>query len=363
MSALISKQYLVASKARILRELLDVNAIFCLAIFIATALLSTQSGSDGVYTAEILILLHIFFWNTYIISYEQLLMGNHGRELTAIGVTSTIVITVGMSCFAVYYWFYAVEILPAANCGAFGFLFAKLSLDGGARTFFKIVAVINMVVWGISFLLLVGYAVPYLLLGLVRMLYYSTRHGILVSLKRVLSSNAEVQASWRNTNKGHTRYVIGLYMGVFAAPRGEVELQGWPQVASKSVFAAGVPQENPIMYAELFSHDQTLTTGRHVWKYISLCIMIFSILAIELIIQWNSISGVYTIRSTGQVIPFIIGIGGLSKVLFTAFVQVFDGDSVWSAKNEAFRLHNGKWVKFPIKTPARRRSWAGELIE
>ena len=66
-SALISKHYLVASNAQILRELLDVNTIFCLAIFIATALLSTQSDSHGARGAEILIMLHIYFGNTYII--------------------------------------------------------------------------------------------------------------------------------------------------------------------------------------------------------------------------------------------------------------------------------------------------------
>ena len=91
--------------------------------------------------------------------------------------------------------------------------------------------------------------------------------------------------------------------------------------------------------------------------------MTFSILAIELIIRWNSISGVYTIGSTGQVIPFTIGIGGLIKVLSTVPAQAFDNDSLWSAKIEAFRMHNGKWAKFPVKAPARRRSWAGERIE
>lgn len=39
------------------------------------------------------------------------------------------------------------------------------------------------------------------------------------------------------------------------------------------------------------------------------------IINIELILSWNSISGIYSITSTGQLIPFIMGVGGLVKVL------------------------------------------------
>lgn len=39
------------------------------------------------------------------------------------------------------------------------------------------------------------------------------------------------------------------------------------------------------------------------------------IVAIELTLAFNSISGVYTMKSTGQLIPFVIGVGGLWTVL------------------------------------------------
>ena len=39
------------------------------------------------------------------------------------------------------------------------------------------------------------------------------------------------------------------------------------------------------------------------------------IIAIELTLTFNSISGIYTIESTGQLIPFIIGVGGLWKTV------------------------------------------------
>ena len=70
-----------------------------------------------------------------------------------------------------------------------------------------------------------------------------------------------------------------------------------------------------------------------------------------------------SITESRQIIPLVIGVGGLCKVVFSIIVRVFDDDSVWSANNEAFRLHDGTWAKFPIRTPARRYSWDGETTK
>jgi hypothetical protein len=53
------------------------------------------------------------------------------------------------------------------------------------------------------------------------------------------------------------------------------------------------------------------------------------IVSIELTLVFNSITGVYDLKSTGQLIPFIVALGGL-----------------WAALNDLF---NEYWkVKFPI---------------
>ena len=46
----------------------------------------------------------------------------------------------------------------------------------------------------------------------------------------------------------------------------------------------------------------------------NLACLIYSIIALEFTLVWNSISEIYTIRNTGQLIPFIIGIVGLIRV-------------------------------------------------
>jgi hypothetical protein len=42
----------------------------------------------------------------------------------------------------------------------------------------------------------------------------------------------------------------------------------------------------------------------------------YSVIGIEMTLYWNSITGVYTINTTGQLIPFVIGLAGLAKVVY-----------------------------------------------
>jgi hypothetical protein len=42
----------------------------------------------------------------------------------------------------------------------------------------------------------------------------------------------------------------------------------------------------------------------------------WSILAVELTLHWNSVEGVYNVKSTGQIIALVVGLGMLVKVLW-----------------------------------------------
>ena len=55
---------------------------------------------------------------------------------------------------------------------------------------------------------------------------------------------------------------------------------------------------------------------------ITLAIVIWTIITVELTLVYNSISGVYTIESTGQLIPFIIGIVGVGKTVDSIMINV-----------------------------------------
>ncbi|KAF8464432.1 hypothetical protein BDZ91DRAFT_849723 [Kalaharituber pfeilii] len=53
------------------------------------------------------------------------------------------------------------------------------------------------------------------------------------------------------------------------------------------------------------------------WKpALAAATMVVCIITVELLITWNNIAGVNTVLNTGQLIPLVIGIGGLLKILF-----------------------------------------------
>lgn len=65
-----------------------------------------------------------------------------------------------------------------------------------------------------------------------------------------------------------------------------------------------------------------------LWKrfsiVFSLASMLWFLLSIELTLAWNSIAGVYSLNSTGQLIPFIIGFLGFLRALHLIFLDFMD---------------------------------------
>ena len=54
--------------------------------------------------------------------------------------------------------------------------------------------------------------------------------------------------------------------------------------------------------------------------FVAIGMVIWSIITVELTLMYNSISSVYTIRSTGQLIPFITGVAGFGKTMHELFI-------------------------------------------
>ena len=45
-------------------------------------------------------------------------------------------------------------------------------------------------------------------------------------------------------------------------------------------------------------------------------IMVISMILIELTLKWNHLEGIYSINSTGQIIPLMVGIGSMIAVIW-----------------------------------------------
>ena len=130
-----------------LRDLLDSDAIFLLAIFVATAVYSA-GVLEPAHDIDILILLHMFFGDVYSVMFEIAAKGRKITPISAWGTRYRALVVAGMSAYAVWFWFGGLETLPSAPCGSVAFLFAKVALRGKVRFFFQVVAAINLFVWG-----------------------------------------------------------------------------------------------------------------------------------------------------------------------------------------------------------------------
>ncbi len=53
--------------------------------------------------------------------------------------------------------------------------------------------------------------------------------------------------------------------------------------------------------------------------------IVILVLQVELTIFWNNVSGLQSLSSLGQLIPFILGVGGLIKVLWGKWTLVSKG--------------------------------------
>ncbi|KAI4239782.1 MAG: hypothetical protein LQ352_007777 [Teloschistes flavicans] len=70
----------------------------------------------------------------------------------------------------------------------------------------------------------------------------------------------------------------------------------------------------------------TITAKSWVFEAVNkMLVLLVLIVQVEMTIRWNHIDDLKTLRSLGQLIPFILGVGGLVKVLWVKMVMVWKG--------------------------------------
>jgi hypothetical protein len=67
-------------------------------------------------------------------------------------------------------------------------------------------------------------------------------------------------------------------------------------------------------------------SGKLVLKSVGVSFaLVFFTLSTELVIRWNNISGVHSIRGTGQLLPVVVAGGGLIRILWKFLIKFFTG--------------------------------------
>ena len=118
---------------------------------------------------------------------------------------------------------------------------------------------------------------------------------------------------------GYIAYYYQAIWGDFCAAFKEQTSKGG--FGGLMAMAEGAEAGEPVMpigAKQLNASKSSMLEGHTSWwrPVLATTWMVGCIIAVELLIVWNSINGVDTVLSTGQLIPFVIGIGGLIKICF-----------------------------------------------
>jgi hypothetical protein len=140
-SGLLSKAFL---NEEALRDVLNENAIFLLAIFLATVLLVTDTIS-GVRSVDILIMLHIFFGSIYTVFVDSHILNRIEYFSSLMGIVFKSGVATGMAAIGVWFWFYDVHPPTDPTCSQYAFLFGRVGFfSKGTIMAFKAFSMINL---------------------------------------------------------------------------------------------------------------------------------------------------------------------------------------------------------------------------
>ncbi|KAL9128878.1 MAG: hypothetical protein Q9217_002535 [Psora testacea] len=115
------------------------------------------------------------------------------------------------------------------------------------------------------------------------------------------------------------RHILALHVTI----SGEYSITCWPRLLNR-VYELNKRQDTPrwkhlMIASDLYLSQIPSTKSTKTWiseAMLQFLLIAVLIIQVELTIAWNRISGLDSLSPLGQLIPFIIGVGGLVKVLW-----------------------------------------------
>jgi hypothetical protein len=335
----------------------DSNAILLLAVFVAVV---KSTPSRSIELVDVIIMLRMI-WLIIVCGFslahltQEYKRAKEAKKMAALITTPSALafrtLVVGLvSIYNVWFWFHGIAYFQhTSTCRTYAFFFAKLAADGRLQGFYKFTSVVIMLmppswllfyaalivalivlIFAVSIsILAVVYAVaipialPFLGFAGGMTLYATLRQPhpmevIRKSLKRICRRIF----SWKAIKHVLKIYAV-LPIAAYTPAMQEVA-DKWTKIRQRedkpkpSVKRAGTLPLKPT--------KNNTSKGWASYLVILVVYYVFSIIGIEMTIYWNHIDGSYDIGSTGQLIPFIIGILTSVKVL-TLVLSSGDGEA------------------------------------
>lgn len=262
-------------------ENLTTNAIFLLALFDAVA---TATVGFELRPEEIVVLLQLCFG--FLLSVLSILGGRLSRNdvtrqagtLRAPPIASflRLVLTVAICAYAVWFWFPGKDEMRTEGCPAYMFFLTRTSIYGGVRIFFQMQSILFAFFVGALFICQSSIILWSLISTLIGTFPTTTVPGLALALFWVRSYGLDVETL---RSLGQSSLLL--------------------DVPSKMIF----PTSNTCLFGAWLAKMTKPTV-----PLLNVICLSWTILSVELTLRFNRISGVYDIRSTGQLIPFVIGL-------------------------------------------------------
>jgi hypothetical protein len=335
----------------------DSNAILLLAVFVAVV---KSTPSRSIELVDVIILLRII-WLIIVCGFsvahltQEYKRAKEAKKMAALITTPSAlafrILVVGLvSIYNVWFWFHGVTYFQhASTCRTYAFFFAKLAADGRLQGFYKFASVvimlmppswllayaalivalmvlilaISMFILGVVYAVAIPVALPFLGFAGGAAVYATLRqpHPMEV-VRKSIKQICRKLFSWKGIKHVLKMYAI-LPIAAYTPAMQEIA-DKWTKIRqredkpNKIVKRAGTLPLNPA--------KNKVSTGWTTYLVLLVVYYIFSIIGIEMTIYWNHVDGSYDIGSTGQLIPFIIGILTSVKV-FAHVLSSGDGEA------------------------------------
>ncbi|KAL8799471.1 MAG: hypothetical protein Q9182_005876 [Xanthomendoza sp. 2 TL-2023] len=262
-------------------ENLTANAIFLLALFVAVA---TATLGPGLRPEEIVVLLQRCFG---ILFSVLSILGAHdaSNELEMcrdilwpppIASFLRLTLTTANGAYAVWFWFPGKDKTMTEGCPAYMFFLAKASIHGVVRIFYQIQTT----------LFIVPLSALFVWQSLISLWFYTS----------TLIAVFLVSKSLRNV-------LAVLWTRACVLDANATEGLGSDTLELGELCKMDAIRPSTHLFSKRVSRMTTLTV-----PFVNVICFSWTVISVELTLRFNQISGVYDIRSTGQLIPFITGL-------------------------------------------------------
>lgn len=331
---------------------LELNCVFLLAVSAAT-LVATRTGT--VRPAECLVLLHLCFG--FIFSILSIWGHRIDMKFSLAGSTFRLALATAISSYAAWFWFRGLELLTVDACPAFTFILVPKAVSDAISTFYQVQSSVVLGTYG--FLLARELLTTFcffifctIMSGVFAEFYVIVVQAVGPSdshdhhLRRVLSTWAvmTVTVFWAyfNGQKSAGPYRPSLF--AYISPVVDISIfvlwSTWqllyllvmgkspppgftyPPLVTLRLFRRKPEQpKGPSKTQAVFERIHKIMVSTKVLFLLNLCCLTWAVIAIEITLHWNSVSGIYDVATTGQLIPFIIGIVSILRFFLAVTVH------------------------------------------